>query len=49
MKFKGIVKWEIFFHKKLGHCTQMYEQKQIFGLGPFLGPFWAFKFFSAEK
>ena len=36
---KGIVKWEFFFHKKLGHCTKMDEQKQILGLGAFLGLF----------
>ena len=35
---KGIVKWKIFFHKKLGHCTKMKDPKKI-GLGTFFGSF----------
>ena len=45
MKFKGIVKWEIFLHKKLGHCTKMNEQKKNLGLGPFLDLFEHLNFF----
>ena len=38
--FKVIVKWDFFFHKKLGHCTFIYEYKRVeivFELGAFFG------------
>ena len=45
LQYKGIVKWDFFFHKKFAvQCTMYLDvwAKKMFGLGTFLGPFWAF-------